>query len=53
MHMVFEAQKSKVEKSLRKPYALAHKGFEAKKSKVEKSLKTICTKAHGFQSSKI
>jgi hypothetical protein len=53
MHMVFEAQKSKVEKSSRKLYALAHMGFEAKKSKVEKNLKTICVKTHGFQSSKI
>jgi hypothetical protein len=53
MHMVFEAQKSRVEKSSRKPYALAHTGFEAKKSKFEKSLKTICVEAHRFQSSKI
>jgi hypothetical protein len=51
--MVFETQKSKVEKSSRKLYVLAHIGFKAKKSKVEESLKTICAEAHGFQSSKI
>jgi len=50
MHMVFETQKSKVEKSSRKLYVLAHMGFKAKKSKVEESLKTICAEAHGFQS---
>jgi len=52
--MVFEVQKSRVEKSLRKLYVLMHMmGFKAKKSKVEENLKTICAETHGFQSSKI